>query len=498
MATLSDLPKILSDAGYERDALAKIGAIMPQGRAVDPVAVDEVTAEPTKPNIIARLLYMARSVPRHLADMALGSDMVDLLITNGLMATEGDQIRATCAMVPTGGSVMLRDFEGWATGKPLASDHVLGVGLASLMLSDFTVRRKDEKVLDLGTGQGYQATMACRHAKKIIATDINKRALHLAKLAMQINSEPMVELREGSMFDPVAGEEGTFDLLVSNPPFVIAPPHDLTAIGGRWTGDSFVEKLLRTAPSFLKEGGWATVMCNWHHPTIEQWQERISTWLTDSGVDCMVIRIKVDSARQYATSWLREAASAEGEEAMAEAVTQVPTWLEYYKTIGVGAVSLGVVYMRKRTPTAKSPNWLRMEVLNIDHYAADLGVQVRNIFAAETLLRSLADESEILDHKYIISESCEVLQTLNPPVRDAIQRRWRTVQSVIRENKGTQYTIALDPLPLEVMLRLDGERTGRAVIGELAANFKADEKLAWKESYPFLVKMLRMGHLVLC
>lgn len=497
MATLSDLPRILADIGYERDALARIGAIMPQGRAVDPAAVHEVTQEPTAPNIAARLFYMACDVPAEHADAALGAGLVQVLIDHGLMVRDGGSVRATCAMVPTGGSVMLRDFEGWATGKPLASDHVLGVGLASLMLSDFTVRRSGEKVLDIGTGQGYQATMATRHASSIVATDINKRALHLAALAMKINNETIVELREGSMFDPVAGEEGTFDLIVSNPPFVIAPPHDLAAIGGRWTGDSFVETLLRTVPKFLSDGGWATVMCNWHHPTIEAWQERIGDWLKGTGVDAMVMRIKVDSARKYATSWLREAASAEGEEAMRQAVAAVETWMEYYKTINVGAVSLGVVYLHKRKPTQDCPNWQRFEILNIDHYASDMGKQVQHIFAAETLLRSLGDESKVLDHRMIINPACEVIQTVHPPAPGAQARRWKTVQAVIRASGGVQYNIALDPLPLEVMLRLDGKQTAREVISELARSVKADPELALKESWQFIVKMLRMGHLVL-
>jgi hypothetical protein len=85
MITLADLPRIFEKAGYERDGLAKIGAILPQGRAVDPALVEETTSEPTPANICARLFYMARSVTREHAELALTAPMCELLLAEGLL-----------------------------------------------------------------------------------------------------------------------------------------------------------------------------------------------------------------------------------------------------------------------------------------------------------------------------------------------------------------------------------------------------------------------------
>jgi len=489
MMTLTDLPKVFEQAGYVRDGLARIGAILPHGRAVDPKLVEEATAQTTPANTCARLFYMARCVPVAEALAALTPGMYECLCREGLLIEEDGQVRARCAVVPIGSRVVLRDFEGWATGQPIGENYVLGVGVATLLLSDLTVRRHGEKVLDIGTGQGFQALVASEHAASVIGTDINVRALEMAATTLAINAASNVELREGSFFEPVEAERGTFDLVVSNPPFVIAPPHDISAIGGRWTGDSFVEQLIKRAPEFLKEGGWATVLCNWHHPTVEDWKTRIASWVQGLGVDVWIVRFKSDPARTYATSWLREAGSAEGERGMHEAMKQLDSWLEYYKSLGVGAVSLGVVYMRKRSGGV--PNWLRMDAIGIDDCNECAGEQVQRVFEAETLVRGFASPLDVMALKLGLAPSGQLTQQSKVE-----QGRWKVYQTLLRQAAGFEMRMALDELPRHVLAQLTTERTAGEIVAEMAVSMGADPRQAWAATAPFLVKLLRDGHVV--
>lgn len=66
-----------------------------------------------------------------------------------------------------------------------------------------------------------QSLHLARHAARIVGTDVNPRALELAALTAALNGAD-VDLREGSLYEPVAGE--LFHLIVSNPPFVMSPP----------------------------------------------------------------------------------------------------------------------------------------------------------------------------------------------------------------------------------------------------------------------------------
>src|SRR5690606_15631541 len=114
-----------------------------------------------------------------------------------------------------------------------------------------------ERALDLGTGCGIQALLVSRHASRVIATDISERALAFAELNAQLNGVHNVEFRAGSLFEPVSGE--AFDLIVSNPPFVItprasgAPAYEYR--DGGMVGDALVERFLRAAPAHLAPGG---------------------------------------------------------------------------------------------------------------------------------------------------------------------------------------------------------------------------------------------------
>ena len=145
----------------------------------------------------------------------------------------------------------------------LRHDHVLGIGQASTTLVQVTARRHVARALDLGTGCGIQTFHLLHHAEHVTATDISDRALAFTRFNLLLNAgqlhldpadlEARVSLRRGSLLDPVAGEE--FELVVSNPPFVITPrslgeaaADQFTYRDGGLPGDDIVASLVRALP----------------------------------------------------------------------------------------------------------------------------------------------------------------------------------------------------------------------------------------------------------
>ena len=79
------------------------------------------------------------------------------------------------------------------------------------------------QVLDLGTGSGVCAVFAARHARRVIAVDINREAVRCAGINAAINGlSERIECRHGDLFAPLAGER--FDTIFFNPPFYTGAP----------------------------------------------------------------------------------------------------------------------------------------------------------------------------------------------------------------------------------------------------------------------------------
>lgn len=121
--------------------------------------------------------------------------------------------------------------------------------------------------VDVGTGSGAIAlSLATEGAfSRVVATDVSPDALEVAR-ENHLTAAPgaPVEFRLGSILHPVEGE--TFDIVVSNPPYVGEVERDSLAAEVReWepksalfagpTGLDVISQLVRQAPGHLRPGG---------------------------------------------------------------------------------------------------------------------------------------------------------------------------------------------------------------------------------------------------
>ncbi len=187
-------------------------------------------------------------------------------------------------------------------GQPLDDNIVLGVGGAARTLLQLTPRGHVHRVWDLGCGSGVQAVFAAQLADEVIATDIDPRAIEFTKQTAQLNGVN-IETRLGSLFEPVHGE--TFDLIVSNPPFVIGGATQLTHRESPFEADALTETLLRELPNYLTKDGIAVILATWL-VTSDDWQERISEWLPE-GVGVWVALRDLQDVDSYVSTWMNDA-----------------------------------------------------------------------------------------------------------------------------------------------------------------------------------------------
>jgi methylase of polypeptide subunit release factors len=219
---------------------------------------------------------------------------------------------------------------------------VLGVGGASTTLAGITVRTPVDSALDLGTGSGIQALHAARHATRVTATDLNPRALHMTALTLALSGAQGADLREGSLYEPVG--DATYDLVVSNPPFVISPGARLTYRDGGMSGDDLCRSVVQGAGEHLNDGGYAQFLANWQHVEGEEWAERLRSWVP-RGCDAWIVQREVQDVAQYAELWLRDAGDHRGDPA--EYAARYDAWLDEFEARKVRAVGFGWITLRK-------------------------------------------------------------------------------------------------------------------------------------------------------
>jgi len=140
-----------------------------------------------------------------------------------------------------------------------------------LILSENSFKRVPS-VLEIGTGSGAIAIALAKEVKIIflIATDISQDALVLAKEnAKSAGVQHQIKFVNGDLFGPLrpSKERKLFDLILSNPPYIIRPEigslakevrdyEPIIALDGGEDGLEFYRRLISQAPFYLREGGW--------------------------------------------------------------------------------------------------------------------------------------------------------------------------------------------------------------------------------------------------
>lgn len=232
------------------------------------------------------------------------------------------------------------------TKKPLKPEHVLGIGQATISLLHMTVRSQMASALDLGTGCGILALCLSTHCERVVATDLSERACSFARFNAALNGATNIDVRQGSLFEPVEGER--FDLITSNPPFVITPQsvresRYMDYRDGGMDRDNLIATVVHQGPKYLEPQGILQMLANWEIRGDDDWYIRPQSWLSDSADAWLVQRDLLDPA-QYVEMWLRDS----GEQ---DTDGMYRAWLQDFIQAGVTGIGMGFIAMRRLEET---------------------------------------------------------------------------------------------------------------------------------------------------
>lgn len=417
---------------------------------------DLATRDDTSPvATLVRLFALGLPVGVRQLDRALPGWDTRRLRAAGLVTVDGSRVRAAYDLRPYGDDAhqwwVASDLSEVMTGEPLPVDHVLGIGGASTTLASWTPRRRVARALDLGTGCGVQSLHLASHTEQIVATDTSQRALDIAAWNAALNGQHW-DVRRGDLFRAVGGER--FDLIVSNPPFVITPraagvPTYEYRDGGR-VGDGVVRALIRDLPQHLEPGGVAQLLANWEVPRGADWREVVDGWFDRTGLDAWVVQRDTQDPAEYAELWAGDGGLRSGATGFEQLYA---AWLHDFERRGIGEIGFGVITVQ--LPAKRRKPW--RELIEITSpVQSPMGPSIDAGLRARTWLAEASDEGLLEAHLTVAADVTEERHG-KPGAQDPSV-------IVVRQGGGLRRAFQVDTAVAAFVSVCDGElATGQAL-----------------------------------
>jgi methylase of polypeptide subunit release factors len=472
---LATLREALAGADYTATGIAaRIGAEAVEAvRRNDFRALLHATADRDPLATLVRVFIAGQTEAEESVAAALAPLSLSAALAAGLIERYGDGIHAAIDLDVYGDWWVLSDLDADARPGPLRTDHVLGVGNAATTLAGATVRTPVGTALDVGTGCGVQALQLFGHAGQVTATDLSARALRFAATTAALNGQHW-ELLGGDMLAPVTGRR--FDLVVSNPPFVVGPGSTRYTYrdSGR-SGDAICAELARAASGVLTEGGTMQFLANWQHVAGGDWRERVAGWIHGSGCDAWVIQREVSDPVDYVGLWLRDASEADPARAQA--------WLDWFDANRIEAVGFGLVTLRRN---GRADPVVRLEELR-QSVLSPLGTQVAAWFDRQDWLTAHRGPA-LLAERYRCPDGLRLTQEATHADGD-----WQVDRQVLTLADGLRWAEEVDPLVLALVSGADGTTSMRDQLAVLSAAFDTAESALAAMAAPIVAHLVERG-----
>lgn len=480
----------VADAALHREirlpALRAVRAALAAGAVPSPVAV------------LTALFMLGEPVPATALDAALPRTAAAGATAIGLVGEpdESGCVRALVDLRPheavdDAGEVrwwVASDLGELVTGRALAPDHVLGVGGAGLTLAGLTPRTRVGTALDLGCGCGIQTLYLLRHAEHVVATDISARALaftafNAALAGVSVTGAPSagsgldseadaasesgsdagsLELLRGSLLEPVAGRR--FDLIASNPPFVLTPPAvreaGLPLMEYRDAGGPILPGLVTGLGEHLEPGATAVMLGNWEHRGTASWREVVAAWLPE-GLDAWILERELQDPVEYATMWLRDGGmTPERDPEAFDAALEA--WIDDFEARDVRGVGFG--YLIVHRPRRPREPWRLLEEVTTSGQGV-LGPHIAEVLEVRERLAGLDDDA--------VADLCPLLAPDVTEERHLIPGAAEPTVILLRQGGGLGRTLQAST----AVAALAGVADGELSVGQVASAVAALSEL---------------------
>lgn len=298
---------------------------------------------------------------------------------------------------------VISDIKRIATNQNLDDEYVMNIGGASKSLAKTIIKEKDfrkyfvgkqthtPKALDIGCGSGIQALILAKLGYETYATDISEKALQYTKYNALINNVEIKTIK-GSLFEPIQELGIKFDLIVSNPPFVITAEkirenNKYTYRDGGMKHDELLMSFIKQVPEHLEEKGISIFLGNWEETytpeTPQTWEQKFLN-IIPKNTDTWIIKRQTQKPEEYVKLWMDDAQNYKLNPTEYE--NQYSTWLQDFIDRKVTEISFGYFILQK---SSEQKTWIKLEN----------GSQYLHSPTGNTILQTLVTKENLRNYK---------------------------------------------------------------------------------------------------
>jgi methylase of polypeptide subunit release factors len=445
----------LRSVGYSETGVVDLLGDDAYSTGVEDVPVNERMLPDTRLATVVRAFFLLRPVPTEDAVSALGREAVDSLEAAGL-AEVGDEVVPRARILPVDELYVAAD--GFSRDVDDPPDYVAAYTPTARLLDTLTPRSRVDRALDVGTGSGIHALRAAAHARQVVATDVNPRALEFTRLNAALNGLTNIEVRLGSLFEPVDGER--FDLITCNAPYVVSPERRWAYRDAGGKADEVSERVVAESAAHLAERGFATMLVSWVAEDEDEPDERVIAWAERTGCDSWVLVAEETDPLGHAAAWNSHLAG--DPEAYGAAIDE---WAHYLAELGVRWVSDGAVILKRRTGGRPT---VRVDSIDEDD-VEEASEQIERAFETRARLEELG-RNDLLDASLSVAIPLRLEHELEPTPDAPV-----ATDAVVSLAAGTNSAVETTPDALEILGLLDGETPLEDVVDTVADLHELDD-----------------------
>jgi len=327
-----------------------------------------------------RMLMLDDPVTSEEAQLALSEYLLEKLIAVGLIIEDERGLVSPFRVIVGDDLYIICD------DLTRGNDAVMGAGDTTNTLCQASYPTQSiGQILDLGCGAASCALLFSRRAKRVVATDINHRAILLSQINAALNSVTNIDFREGDLFAPVEGE--AFDLIVSQPPYFAKPEgveHKTFLYGGA-RGDELPLRCLSELPRHLKPDGRAVVLVEWPDICDEPVEDRVGAAICSSDANVLILKYPSRGLDDFCTRYAAIEHPRLGDSFERKAVLR----REHLEKVGVGGLTLTLIVIQRNSNGLRWADTLEVPAADADGIPS---TRIDKLISARDLLAETPDK----------------------------------------------------------------------------------------------------------